>query len=196
MAHINIEIKARCRDPLSIERILKAQGARFVGLDHQVDTYFKVRHGRLKLREGSIEKTLIHYNRTDQSGPKQSDVTLLETREDATDLKTILSLANGILAVVDKQRQIYFIENVKFHLDQVVGLGSFIEIEAIDKQDAQNARADEPNGLTLEELSAQCQYYMDLFHITEKDLMQHSYSDMILDKRFELNLNEDFDFDL
>jgi len=123
--HLNVEIKARCRHPEKIREILEGRQARFVGLDQQVDTYFHVPHGRLKLREGNIENALIHYQRSDQAGPKNSEVQLYRP---GPNLKSILSAALGVKVVVDKRRQIYFIENVKFHLDEVPPLGTFVEI--------------------------------------------------------------------
>lgn len=131
MSHLNVEIKARCEDPGRIRDILIAHKARFEGKDHQVDTYFNSREGRLKLREGTIENALIHYRRDNISGPKTSRVILFPT-ERRSRLKDILERANEVLCVVDKQREIFFIDNVKFHIDRVEGLGSFVEIEAID----------------------------------------------------------------
>jgi adenylate cyclase, class 2 len=169
MSHTNIEIKARCANPQAIEDILKAHNARYIGIDHQIDTYFNTPNGRLKLREGNIENALIFYNRPNQAGPKQSDIILYKTQPHAS-LKAILTQSNGILAVVDKKRQIFFIENVKFHLDTVLGLGNFVEIEAID----------EIGDIGYDALLAQCSFYMNLFNIQESDLMTNSYSDMIL----------------
>ena len=189
MKRLLIEIKARCDTPLSIEAILKAQNARFVGLDHQIDTYFRVPHGRLKLREGHIENSLIHYNRKNQSGPKESDVTLLKSPNEVATLKKILTDSVGILAVVDKKRQIYFIENVKFHIDEVVGLGSFVEIEAIDSENTKEV-------LSRDVLEKQCRFYMDLFNIQAADLLTNSYSDMVMGLRETLHHDTDFDFDL
>ena len=83
-----------------------------------------------QLREGTIENALIYYERENQAEPKQSNVIVTQTRPDST-LKALLSHALGILVVVEKQREIYFIDNVKFHIDAVNGLGHFIEIEAI-----------------------------------------------------------------
>ncbi|MHB9031826.1 MAG: class IV adenylate cyclase [Anaerolineae bacterium] len=171
MAHINIEIKARSSRHAEIRGILQAHKARFAGLDHQVDTYFKVNSGRLKLREGQIENALIYYRREDTAGPKLAEV-LLYRANPAADLKAILSLALGILVVVDKQREIYFIDNVKFHLDTVANLGTFAEIEAID--------ADGSIGEPL--LRQQCQRYLELFGINPADLVSCSYSDLLLGK--------------
>ena len=168
---LNVEIKARSTRALEIKKILEAQNARFVGEDHQIDTYFKVAHGRLKLREGNIENALIHYKRGNQSGPKTSEV-LLYTSNPKSNLKAILEAALGILVVVDKKRAIYFIDNVKFHVDQVKELGNFVEIEAIDK-DGSIGQA------TLQE---QCNYYMNLLGIEQNDLVAVSYSDLSLQK--------------
>ena len=72
MSLLNIEIKARCPDAKAIRSILQSRKADFKGIDHQVDTYFKVPFGRLKLREGNIENNLIYYDREDKKGPKKS----------------------------------------------------------------------------------------------------------------------------
>jgi len=166
-----IEIKAQCDEAEKIRTILKEKNADFKGIDHQIDTYFVVPKGRLKLREGNVENTLIHYHRPNQSGPKLSEVTLYKPQPDPQ-LKATLTSALGVLAVVDKQRAIYFIENVKFHIDEVKGLGNFMEIEAIDEKEV----------FTNEELLQQCQHYMQLFGINESDLVDRSYSDMMMEK--------------
>lgn len=166
--HLNVEIKARCSDPNRIRAILREQGAEEIGLDHQVDTYFQVNHGRLKLREGNIENSLIQYYRPDQAGPKKSEVSLYQSEPGST-LKEVLTHALGVKAVVDKQREIYFIDNVKLHIDTVEDLGYFLEIEAIDYDGT----------LGIDYLQDQCEYYMELFGITQDDLLEQSYSDMI-----------------
>ena len=166
--HLNVEIKARCADPDKILQILEKRNAKFIGEDHQVDTYFKVEMGRLKLREGNIENALIHYERDNKTGPKNSQVHLYKC-EPGKGLKNVLAAALGIFKTVDKKRKIYFIENVKFHLDEVKGLGRFVEIEAIDK-----------NGTIGEKvLNEQCRNYLNLFEIKKEDLIKNSYSDMI-----------------
>ncbi len=171
---INIEIKARCDEPARIRNILRSVQARFVGTDYQVDTYFVVPGGRLKLREGNVEKSLIFYRRADLSGPKQSDVWLYEP-EDTLKLRELLEAALGRLVQVKKTREIYFVKNVKIHLDQVDGLGSFVEIEAQDF-----------NGqYTQEDLRDQCQRFLDLFQIPEQNLISRSYSDMLLDEDYK-----------
>jgi len=169
MPHINIEIKARTAERERIRDILKSKNADFIGTDHQVDTYFKVGSGRLKLREGNIENHLIYYEREDIRGPKKSSVTLYKNNA-GSNLKEILIKSLGVLAVIDKRREIYFIENVKFHLDNVSRLGTFVEIEAIDKTGT----------IGNEKLLEQCNFYLNLFRIPEEDLMAVSYCDLLM----------------
>jgi predicted adenylyl cyclase CyaB len=169
VSFLNIEIKARCSSLDLVRRILKERKATFKGVDRQVDTYFDVPRGRLKLREGNIENNLIHYCREDEVGPKKSIVTLHHSVAGST-LKGILTNSLGVLVVVEKVREIYFIDNVKFHIDTVNQLGTFVEIEAIDSNEA----------IGEETLQKQCEEYMNLFGIRAEDLINHSYSDMIL----------------
>ncbi len=171
MPILNIEIKAKSTNQDKIRQILLTRNAESKGTDHQIDTYFNVSHGRLKLREGNIEHNLIHYHREDKEGPKQSIVTLYQPKPDST-LKTILQNAIGTLTVVDKIREIYFIDNVKFHIDTVKELGTFIEIEAIDRD----------GSIGESTLQQQCADYMQLFEIAQSDLLPQSYSDMMIAK--------------
>jgi adenylate cyclase, class 2 len=169
MPHLNVEIKARCPNHQAIRDILQSRYADFRGTDHQIDTYFKVTHGRLKLREGNIENALIYYEREDQEGPKQSSVTLVPATP-GSPLKALLTQALGILMVVEKRRDIYLIDNVKFHLDEVEGLGTFVEIEAIDYDGT----------IGSERLLAQCHTFLALFNIQPDQLVAVSYSDLLL----------------
>ena len=86
-------------------------------------------------------------------------------------LKDILVKLHGIKAIVDKTRRIYFIENVKFHFDVVLGLGNFIEVEAID----------ETGEIGIDKLKKQCDYYASYFSIEANDYVDCSYSDLILE---------------
>ena len=169
MGILIVEIKARSDNQSVIRDLLKSKNALEKGTDHQVDTYFNVREGRLKLREGNIENNLIHYFRENKKGPKQSKVTLFKSAPGST-LKEILTNSMGILTVVDKTREIYFIDNVKFHIDTVKNLGTFVEIEAIDE-----------NGtIGQDELLKQCEHYLALFDIPKEQLVSVSYSDLML----------------
>ena len=170
MSFINIEIKARTNRSADIRNYLLENGAEFRGTDNQTDTYFNSAQGRLKLREGNIENSLIFYNRAETGGTKQSNVDMMEA-SDPSALRSILMKALGVLAVVSKRREIYFIGNVKFHLDSLEGLGEFVEIEAANRFE----------DIPVERLKAQCEQYMAAFGVREGDLVRKSYSDMVME---------------
>jgi adenylate cyclase class 2 len=170
--HINYEFKARCADIGRLETILKEHDPLYIGTDQQTDTYFNVPNGRLKLREGKIENSLIHYDRINAADARQSDVQLY-THQPDQNLKQALTKALGVKVVVSKQRKIYFIGNVKFHFDQVNELGSFVEVEAIDKD----------GSIGIDRLKEQCAQYILLFSIGRDQFIAESYSDLLLAKK-------------
>jgi predicted adenylyl cyclase CyaB len=90
-------------------------------------------------------------------------------------LKSILAQALGVDVIVGKKRRIYFIDNVKFHIDEVEALGSFVEIEAIDRD----------GRIPPEHLRRQCDEYLNLFGIRDEDLISESYSDLLRRKARE-----------
>ncbi len=169
MKHVNFEFKARLKDERHIRATLKRLRARFLGTDRQTDTYFRVPQGRLKVREGRLENALIFYQRANESRARRAtiDMMLLPRRNS---VRAILKSALSVLAVVDKRREIYFVGNVKIHLDRVRGLGRFVEVEAITRHG------------DLKKIRAQARKFQKLFHITAADIVPQSYSDLILEK--------------
>lgn len=164
----NFEFKVKVDSCEPYELKLLALSPAFRGTDHQVDTYFATGERRLKLREGNIENALISYERKNTANAKLSEVTLYKHEPDPA-LKRILSTHLGIRKVVDKFRKIYFIENVKFHFDEVKGLGFFVEVEAIDRD----------NSFSIDALKAQCEKYFEFFGFEKSMLMKDSYSDLV-----------------
>jgi adenylate cyclase, class 2 len=171
MKQTNIEIKARCsvEKQNRIREILKDYDAEYKGKDNQLDIYFKVDEGRLKIRRGDIENALIFYKRENKRNAKESDIELYLLQENSS-LERMIWRNHNVLVQVDKSREIYFIDNVKFHLDNVRKLGTFVEIEAISKEDK----------IPKERLQRQCDYYKILFGISEGELNDCSYSDLLL----------------
>ncbi|GAB3017607.1 hypothetical protein GCM10027051_23090 [Niabella terrae] len=167
----NVEFKAKIDEIGKYERKLLTLHPLFQGTDHQIDTYFNAPNGRLKLREGNIENALINYDREDMAGSKESQVILYKHEPDAG-LKNILIKQLGVKTVVDKTRKIYFIDNVKFHFDLVAGLGTFMEVEAID----------EAGTFTIEALGLLCDHYFTFFELRPENLIDKSYSDLILEQ--------------
>ena len=172
MQGINIEFKARMRDEKRVRAALKGLHPRIAGTDHQVDTYFNTPSGRLKLRQGNIENALIFYQRQHAAKVRSSRVLLCEFSDptQARTLKQVLASSLGVAAVVDKVREIYFVDNIKVHLDRVRRLGKFLEVEVFVK-----------NG-NLRRGRKQAEQIKDLFGVLPDDILSQSYSDMILER--------------
>ena len=171
MSHLNVELKARCPDPAHVRRVLDEAGADFRGVDEQRDVYFQVPMGRLKLRRGTIERSLLFYQRADAAAVKPSQVTMANELDPGllAPLEDALTTMLGAVNVVTKTREIRFIGNVKFHLDEVPGLGAFVEIEAIES----------PEARTEEALREQCETWRRCLGIAPEDLVAHSYTDLV-----------------
>ncbi|HEV2351624.1 MAG TPA: class IV adenylate cyclase [Terriglobia bacterium] len=169
MKRINYEFKARLKSDGVVRAALKKLGARYVGTDHQVDTYFRVPAGRLKIREGRIENALIFYQRSNARRARQSKVEMMMLPP-RNSIRAILAAALGVRVVVDKRREIYFVGNVKIHLDRVRGLGRFVEVEAISR------------GGRVAKVREQARKFQKLFGIKAADIVPQSYSDLILAK--------------
>lgn len=164
----NIEIKARARNFAEIRRRAEAISDRPVEVIPQEDTFFNVEHGRLKLRilapgYGQI----IYYERPDQDGPKRSDYQIAEI-SDPENLKHVLELAYGIRGVVNKTRYLFLVGQTRIHLDDVQGLGQFMELEVV-MHDGQS----DAEGQAIAE---------DLMHrlgMPEADLLEGAYMDLL-----------------
>lgn len=163
----NIELKARLRDIESARKTAAAIATEHPGTQHQIDTYFHCRRGRLKLREIEGQPAqLIWYARPDEQGPKASDYLLVPVG-DAPFLKSALTAAMGVAGVVDKRREIFLWQNVRIHLDQVAGLGTFIEFEAVLGPGIEDSAGE----IQLAELSRR-------FGLGPDDLVAGSYAEM------------------
>jgi adenylate cyclase class IV len=135
----NIEIKARIP---SVEALLPRAQAVAGGtpqLIEQDDSFFRVAHGRLKLRQfadGSAE--LIHYQRPDTGDAKASDYVRVPVI-DAAALREALARGCGLLGRVRKRRWLLLRGATRIHLDRVEGLGDFMELEVVLRDDQADA---------------------------------------------------------
>src|SRR5262245_32987098 len=127
----NLELKARCPDlPAAREAALRL-GARLTSTESQLDTFFRAAHGRLQLREiDGQPAVLIWYDRPDLDRPRGCDYFLVPAPDPAL-LKIALTAALGVRGAVRKRREVYLWHNVRAHLDEVEGLGRFLEFEAV-----------------------------------------------------------------
>jgi homotetrameric cytidine deaminase len=165
----NVELKARDPDPArSLERAL-ALGAEDRGEIRQRDTYFAGARGRLKLRvQDPGDAELIEYSRADSTDPRTSAYRRVPVAGPEA-LREALDAAYGTLVTVTKRRRLLLWEGVRIHLDEVEGLGSHLEFEAVAGPDSDLASEHEK----VERLRAE-------LGIEDGDLMATSYSDLLL----------------
>ncbi len=165
----NLEIKARVKSLKVQEGLFRQLGARFVRKGRQIDTYFFVLRGRLKLRKLSSKNSkLVFYERKENSNQRWSDYFTFHISQPDR-FNEFLKRALGVKVVVDKIRTLYRYENAKIHLDKVTNLGEFIEIEVEVKKDTAQAK----------NLMAKLLRYLK---IPQKDFIKKSYSDLLLMK--------------
>lgn len=164
----NIEIKAHARDFEEIRSRAETLSDTDVEVIPQEDIFFNVPQGRLKLRvlaPGHGE--LIYYTRPDQEGPKRSDYHIAHT-SDPEDLKYVLELAYGIRGVVKKIRYLYLVDQTRIHLDDVEGLGQFMELEVVMRDGQSDAEGEKIADRLMTSLG-----------VEKSDLIEGAYMDMI-----------------
>jgi adenylate cyclase class 2 len=163
----NLEVKARYPNLAAAKRYTRQLGAREAGTSRDVDTYFRIPEGRLKLRqsEGATHGTLIFYRRPDAPVSRLSEYHLSRVDE-VPSLRSLLEAAFGVLVTVSKNRQLFLYGATRIHLDDVAELGSFIELETVLLgQDAVQAEAEHElvkRALRLDEQQAVSGSYSDL----------------------------------
>lgn len=127
----NIEIKARIRDIKTFRQRAEALSDTPCQTIPQEDIFFFTPQGRLKLRILAPDRgQLVYYLRENARGPRRSEYQIFETRDPAG-LQKILTDSLGVRGSVRKVRYLYLADQTRIHLDEVEGLGQFIELEVV-----------------------------------------------------------------
>ena len=164
----NIEIKARTRDFEEVRRRAESLSVTPVEVIPQEDIFFNTEKGRLKLRILALNLgQLIYYTRPDQQGPKRSEYHFYET-PDPENLKRVLELAYGIRGVVKKTRYLYLVGQTRVHLDDVDGLGQFMELEVVMGEGQSDAEG-----------QAIAEGLMSRLGVERGDLLEGAYMDLL-----------------
>jgi predicted adenylyl cyclase CyaB len=167
----NVEIKARVRDVAALHARAAVLAEDTPVLLRQTDTFFRIPHGRLKLRDfGDGTGELIFYQRPDTSGPKVSNYRITRT-SDPAGLRETLATALGVMGVVRKRRTLYLVGQTRVHVDEVEGLGHFMELEVVLRE-----------GQAAEEGEQIAQELMTTLGIAEADLLTGAYIDLLSDR--------------
>lgn len=164
----NIEIKAKIHNLKKLQHTVEALSDTNVEILEQEDIFFPAKNGRLKLRIfNSNYGELIHYERPNLTQAKESSYIISKTN-DPNSLKAALSNALGLIGVVKKKRLLYITGQTRIHLDDVVGLGNFLELEYV-------LRAEEKI-TTANEIVLDLMRYLE---ITNDDLIDCAYIDLL-----------------
>jgi predicted adenylyl cyclase CyaB len=168
----NIEIKAHVADLAALTARAAAiadQGPIEIWQD---DTFFACERGRLKLRAfSSDEGELIFYRRTDQEGPKESFYVRTPTASPDS-LREALTLAYGEVGRVRKRRTLFLVGRTRIHLDEVEGLGDFLELEVVLR-----------DGEPLEAGVREAEGLMARLQVQPSHLIDRAYVDLLAGKR-------------
>ncbi|HSG31004.1 MAG TPA: class IV adenylate cyclase [Thermodesulfobacteriota bacterium] len=167
----NIEIKARIQNLHEVQkRINEYYGSDYTVLN-QKDIYYGCNTGRLKLRIFSEDEAeLISYRRDNIKGPKKSDYSIYKTNNPGQ-LNKALESSLGIIGVVEKRRLVYITGQTRIHLDDVAGLGNYLELEVVLKS---GQSADE--GLVIAES------IIKELEVKKEKLIEGSYIDLLLNR--------------
>lgn len=168
----NVEIKAQVDSLAAIEPLAAALSGQEPVFIAQDDTFFTCTHGRLKLRafaDGTGE--LIFYQRADDTGPKESFYVISPTDSPST-LRDALTRAYGAIGRVKKQRTVFMAGRTRIHLDNVDGLGEFLELEVV-LRDGESAEAGMEEARTL----------MQSLGVAPTQLLSGAYLDLLADRR-------------
>jgi adenylate cyclase class IV len=169
----NLELKCRCTSSAELHGHARRLGAAFHATLTQTDTYFHVPRGRLKLRRiNGTHAELIQYDRPDEQGDRWSTYTRVAVGEPDV-LAAALGNALGIRCVVEKVRGVYLYKTARIHIDEVAGLGSFLEFEVVETAPAEAA-----------ELMAELK---TAFLVRDEDVIAGSYGEMVKYPKVEEN---------
>ncbi len=170
----NLEYKVQYE---SLDRILpklRILGATHRETTHQVDTYFNSPKGRLKLRktDDSDVSWLIYYERPNKKVSRYSLYKLCKITQGAS-LRELLTAVLQIKTVVKKERGFWMYKNTRIHLDTVVDLGQYVELETVFQ------------GQTETDAIAEHDHVKHTLELNTEEPIAVSYSDMSIQKTSE-----------
>ena len=162
----NVEVKARISDWDGVSA--RAEGLwgpakRLL----QRDVFFSVPKGRLKLRiQEPGPSYLVYYERPDTAGPKTSDWKAADVA-DAHAARALLAAALGETRTVAKTRLLFMAGRTRVHLDEVEGLGRFLELEVMLRDGEDPAAGD-----------AEARSLLETLGVPDSALLSGAYADL------------------
>lgn len=168
----NIELKVKIKNKSDLISALKKNKADKVGVLNQIDTYYKVKKGRLKIREiNNKDFELIYYLRPDTKKSRLSEYYVINfSKKECHDLKNILKQTNGELVIVKKSRELWIYKNTRIHIDEVSDLGNYLELETVIKN------------IDLRNGNIEHEKVVEFLRLDKFTKIDKSYSDLLLKK--------------
>jgi predicted adenylyl cyclase CyaB len=134
---------------------------------HQEDVFFRCQAARLKLRIFDRNHgELIRYQRENVAEARCSRYSIART-SDPQVLLEILTDTLGRLGAVKKTRTLYLAGQTRIHIDQVEGLGDFLELEVVLRPGQSEAEG--------KEIAAE---FLREFGIGQRELIGEAYVDL------------------
>jgi len=166
---VNLEIKVPVEDFSKLIKIVKKRGGKKIYSSRQVDVYYKLKDGRLKVRNSSGEKSVIFYKRVEDGSERWSNFKVIQV-ENPREWINFFDNFLERLVVVDKHRTLYHLFNTRIHFDKIKGLGNFVELET---------------KVVNNKIKAKIEFLviMQLLDLNPENQILNSYSDMILMKK-------------
>ena len=166
----NLEVKAPLASVKTAEKFARFLGAKEAGILRQIDTYYRIGRGRLKLREINSKKAeLIHYRRPNRRGSRVSNYSI-KVVKDPIKTKRALDRVHGRWIIVRKVRRLFLYKNARIHIDSVQGLGHFLEIEVVLTTGIDQARR------LMRSLKS-------VFSVSNERTIEGSYSDLLAERK-------------
>jgi predicted adenylyl cyclase CyaB len=163
----NLELKIKIDNRSEVLERVKLIDANYIGELNQVDIYYKINNGLLKLRLENGSQTLIKYIRNETQGDRWSDYQLISLEKN--DAKEYFKDILEIETIIEKQRLLYLFNNTRIHIDNVKDLGSFLELETLVVKGKKDAAQ------RFEEI-------IGLLSLNKEDEIRKSYRDLMLEK--------------
>jgi len=163
---VNLEIKIPVKNFKKLIAIIEKKGGQKIYSSRQIDIYYKLNNGRLKIRNSSGEKSIIYYKRIEDGSERRSDFETIKVDKPDKWIKLFDKFLER-LTVVDKHRTLYHLYNTRIHFDKVKGLGNFVELETKVVKGKQKARKE-------------FQKILELLKLNPEKQILNSYSDLIL----------------
>lgn len=143
---MEIEIKAKVKNFISIKRRLRALGARFVSRQHQIDYYYAPAGRPLRYVDKGHALRVRHVVNTNTTyfefhtglDPFTAEEIFVEVNSWSEIQRILKGLRAKRELIVEKRRAYYKKGIYEIALDQVEGLGNYIEVEMNGRQSSLN----------------------------------------------------------